>query len=111
MKMHFLVGISKKTICIIHQNGWRITRGMQPEGKMSHLESYCYNESDPGPKALASLNLDERKSFLVCFEARLTFLSSDVYHPVPIKCTPWFTSIIGLFFIVSCVPPLAIISG
>jgi hypothetical protein len=43
------------------------------KGRMSHLESCCYNESDPSPKALTSPNLDERKSFLVCFEALLDF--------------------------------------
>jgi hypothetical protein len=56
---------------IIHWNVCHITRGTQPKRRMSHLESHCYNKSDPGPKALASPNLNERKSFLVSFEALL----------------------------------------
>jgi hypothetical protein len=34
-----------------------------------------------------------------------------VYHSLPMKCTPWFTSIIELSFIVSCAPPRVVISG
>jgi hypothetical protein len=70
-KTHFLIGISKRPLCIIHQNGWSITRDMQPKRRMLHLESHCYNKSDPGPKAIIFPNLDERKSFLICFETLL----------------------------------------
>jgi hypothetical protein len=44
----------------------------ETEKRMSHLESRCYNESGLGPKALASPNLDERKSFLICFNSLVT---------------------------------------
>jgi hypothetical protein len=92
MKGAFLVGISKRPLCIIHQNGWRITRGMQPKRRMSPLEPHCYNESDLGPKALASPNLDERKSFLVCFKSLVDLVL--VYCLLPTKYTPWCTSTI-----------------
>jgi hypothetical protein len=64
---------------IIHQNRWRITQGTQPERRISHLESRRYNKSDPGPKALASLKLDERKSFLICLKALLNFPKHRLY--------------------------------
>jgi hypothetical protein len=34
-----------------------------------------------------------------------------VYRSLPTKCTPWFTSIVELFFIISCAPPPIVISG
>jgi hypothetical protein len=48
---------------------------------MTHLESRCYNKSDYGHKALASPNLDEHKSFLVCFKSLLD-LSKHCLHIV-----------------------------
>jgi hypothetical protein len=36
----------------------------------------------------------------------MNFLSSVVYHLVSTKCTPWFTSIIELSFIVFLCSPL-----
>jgi hypothetical protein len=71
-KAHFLVRISKRPMYTICWNGWHITRGTQPERRLSHLESHCYNKLDPGPKTPASLNLDEHKSFLVCSKPYLT---------------------------------------
>jgi hypothetical protein len=46
---------------------------------MSHLESRCYNKSNLGPKAIVSPNLDESKSFLVCFEALLDLPKHCLY--------------------------------
>jgi hypothetical protein len=37
------------------------------------------NMSDPGPMALASPNLDERKAFLVCFKTLLDFPKHCLY--------------------------------
>jgi hypothetical protein len=73
----------------IRWNGWHITRGTQPERRLSHLESHCYNKLDPGPKTPASPNLDERKSFLVCSKPYLTspsivYISSTPYSLVRI---------------------------
>jgi hypothetical protein len=56
-KAHFLVGISKKLVCNIHQNGWHITRGTQSERRVLCLESLYYNKSHPSPKLSASLRL------------------------------------------------------
>jgi hypothetical protein len=72
-KVCYLVAISKRPLCIIRQNGCRIIRGAQPERRMLHLEPHCYNKSGPCPKALASPNLDECKSFRVCFKSLLDF--------------------------------------
>jgi hypothetical protein len=44
-------------MCNIHRNGWRITRGMQPEWSLLCLESCGYNKSHPSPKLIASLRL------------------------------------------------------
>jgi hypothetical protein len=74
-KEHFLIGISKRPLCITRRNGWHITQGTEPERTMLRLESCCYNMSRSGPKITASLKLDEHKSFLVCFKPPLDFSS------------------------------------
>jgi hypothetical protein len=86
------MGIGKRPMCIIRRNGWCITRGTQSKRRMSHMESRYYNESDPGPKALASPNLDERKSFLACSKSLVDLVL--VYRSLPTKYTPWCTSTI-----------------
>jgi hypothetical protein len=68
--------LAKRSHLHLLPNGWRISRGTQPERRMLCLESYCYNKSDSGPKSTASLRLDSRKSFLVCSDPCSTFLSS-----------------------------------
>jgi hypothetical protein len=70
-------------MCNIHRNEWRITRGMQPERRVLHLESRCYNESHPGPKLTTSLS-----RFLVCFKSLLDLVLA--FGSLPNKCTPWF---------------------
>jgi hypothetical protein len=74
-KEHFLIGISKRPLCITRRNGWRITRGTQPKRRMLHLESCCYSKSHSGLKFTSSLKLDDHKSFLVCFKLPLDFSS------------------------------------
>jgi hypothetical protein len=74
-KVHFLVRVSKRLMYIIRRNGWRITRGTQPERRMLHLESRCYNKSDPGPKALASQTLMSVSLSSFVSKPCLTFLS------------------------------------
>jgi hypothetical protein len=79
-------------MCIIHRNRWHITRGTKLERRMSPLESRCYNESNPGPKAFTFPNLDERKSFLICSKSLVDLVL--VYRSLPTKYTPWCTSTI-----------------
>jgi hypothetical protein len=43
-KMHFLIGISKRPMCIIHRNGWCISQDTQLERRVLRLESHCYNK-------------------------------------------------------------------
>jgi hypothetical protein len=73
--VHFLIGISKRPLCIIHQNGWCITRGTQMERKLLCLESRCYNKSHPGPKLMTSLRLMIKSLSLFLSNPCLTFLS------------------------------------
>jgi hypothetical protein len=75
-------------MCIIHRNGLCITRGMQSEREVSHLESRCYNKSDPGPKPIASPNLDECKPLLVSFEPLLYDLLLFAHLLLSTKYTP-----------------------
>jgi hypothetical protein len=78
----------------VHHSSERMapTRGTQPERRMWRLESRYYNESDPGPEALASPNFDERKSFLVCFKSLVDLVL--VYRSLLTKYTRWRTSTI-----------------
>jgi hypothetical protein len=75
-KSHFLSGISKRPLCIIHRNRWRITQGTQPERRVLCLESHCYNKSHPDPKLTASLRLMIECLSLFISNPCLTFLSS-----------------------------------
>jgi hypothetical protein len=70
-------------MCIIHQNGWRITRGTQPERMVLHLESYCYNKLHPSPKLTASLRLLIESLSLFVLDPCLTFLSSACIPSTP----------------------------
>jgi hypothetical protein len=49
----------KRPLCNIHQNGWRITQGTQPERSVLPLESHSYNKSHPSPKAYRFSKIDE----------------------------------------------------
>jgi hypothetical protein len=69
LKVHFLIGISKRPMCIIRWNGWRIIQGMQPKRRVLHLESRSYNKLHPSPKAYCFSKIDYRKPFLICFES------------------------------------------
>jgi hypothetical protein len=75
-KTYFLIGISKRPMCIIRQNGWHITRGMQPKRRVLRLESHCYNKSCPGSTLNTSPRYDDQKPSLVDSDPCLTFLSS-----------------------------------
>jgi hypothetical protein len=55
----------KRLMCNIRRNGWRITRGTQPERRMSRLESRSYNKSHHSPKAYCFSKIDDPKPFLV----------------------------------------------
>jgi hypothetical protein len=64
-KAHFLLRICEK-ITVQHSSEW-----------MTYYSRYATRKKGvaqlgPGPKALASPNLDERKSFLVCFKSLVT---------------------------------------
>jgi hypothetical protein len=65
--------LAKRSHLQLLLNGWRITRGTQPEKRVLCLESYCYDKSNSGPKSTASLRLDEHKHFLVDFKSLLDF--------------------------------------
>jgi hypothetical protein len=82
----------KRTLCIIHRNGWRITQGTQPESRMLHLESRSYNKSHSNPKTYCFSKIVDKKPFLVCFKSLLDFLSSTCMLSTPAKCIPWFAS-------------------
>jgi hypothetical protein len=60
-------------MCIIHQNGWLITQGTQPERRVLRLESHSYNKSHPSPKAYCFSKIVDKKPFLVCFKSLLDF--------------------------------------
>jgi hypothetical protein len=72
---HLLIGISKRPMCIIHRNGWRITQGTQPERRVLNLESRSYNKSYPSPKVYCS-KIDDRTPPMLVLKPCLTFLSS-----------------------------------
>jgi hypothetical protein len=81
-------------MCNIHQNGWCITRGMQPERRVLCLESRSHNKSYPSPKAYCFSKIVGQRLFLVVSKTCLTFLGSVAYRSLSPKCTPWFTPII-----------------
>jgi hypothetical protein len=91
--------LAKRLLCDIRRNGWRITRGTQPERKILCLESHCYKLC-PGPTLSTSLRLDEHKLFCVVPNPYLNFLcitcilfiSIQVYSFVPVyprAISPW----------------------
>jgi hypothetical protein len=106
--------LAKRSHIQLRSNGWHITRGTQPERRVLCLESCCYNKSDPGPKPIASPNLDEHKPLLVCFESLLCDLLLLVYLPLSTKNTP--RALLGIDPIIvvspvpSCIPPSAVIA-
>jgi hypothetical protein len=55
----------KRLLCNIRQNGWCITRGMQPERRVLPLKSRNYNKLYPSPKAYCFSETDDQKSFPV----------------------------------------------
>jgi hypothetical protein len=67
---------TKRPMCNIRQNGWRITQGTQPERRMWNLESHSYNKSHPSAKAYCFSKTDEVKPFLVVSDPCLTFIST-----------------------------------
>jgi hypothetical protein len=85
---------AKWPMCNIRQNGWRMTRGMQPERRVLPLESRSYNRSHPSPKAYCFSKAGDRKPFSSCWLLAWLPLIVLTYHSLPIKCAPWFTSII-----------------
>jgi hypothetical protein len=66
----------KRHMCNVHQNGWRITRGTQPERKLLPLESHSYNKSHPSLRAYCFSKIDDQRHILVCIIFYLTFLNS-----------------------------------
>jgi hypothetical protein len=68
--------VTKRPLCNIHQNRWRITRGMQLESRMLHLESRSYNKSYSSPKAYCFLRIVDKKPSLVVLSHCLTPLNS-----------------------------------
>jgi hypothetical protein len=85
-------------MCIIHRNGWHITRVMQPKRRMSHLEPHSYNKSHPSPKAYCFSKSVDKKPLLVS-SPYLASLNSACISFTPIKCAPWFESIIEPFLL------------
>jgi hypothetical protein len=83
----------KRTMCIIHRNGWYITWGTQPERRMSHLEPRSYNKSHPTPKAYCFSKSVDKKPLLVLSPC-LASLNSACISFTSTKCAPWFESII-----------------
>jgi hypothetical protein len=80
-------------MCIIHQNGWHITRVTQPKRRMPHLEPHSYNKSHPSPKAYCfSKSVDKKPLLVSC--PYVASLNSACISFTPIKCAPWFESII-----------------
>jgi hypothetical protein len=95
MESAFLLRNCKKgPMCNIHRNGWRITRGTQPERSVLPLESRSYNKSYPSPKAYCFSEIDDRKSFLIVRILAWLSLIELAHRSLPTKCAPWFTSII-----------------
>jgi hypothetical protein len=68
--------LRKRPMCNIHQNGWRITWGTQPERMVLRLKSRSYDKSHPSPKAYCFSNIVDKKYFLVVSNPCLTFLDS-----------------------------------
>jgi hypothetical protein len=75
-KAHLILRVAKGPLCNIHQNGWRITRGTQPESRMLHLESRSYHKSYSSPKAYCFLRIVDKKPSLVVSSRCLTPLNS-----------------------------------
>jgi hypothetical protein len=65
----------KGPMCIIRQNGWRITQDTQLERRVLCLESHCYNKLHPDPKLSTSLRLMIESLTLFVSNPCLTFLS------------------------------------
>jgi hypothetical protein len=86
--VHILIESSKRLMCIIRQNGWRITRGTQPERRVLRLESHCYNESHLGPKLMTSLRLMTESLSLFVSNPCLTFLNSSCLSFTPNQVYP-----------------------
>jgi hypothetical protein len=82
-KVHFLIKLAKRIMCNIHHNGWRITRGMEPERRVLRLESHSYNKSHLSTKAYCFSKIIDKKPFLVCFEALLDFPKQCRISPSP----------------------------
>jgi hypothetical protein len=86
--MHFLIGIGKRPLCIIHRNRWHITWGTQPKRSVLCLESGCYDKSHPGPKLTASLRLMIKRLSSFVSNSCLTFLNSICLSFTPNKVYP-----------------------
>jgi hypothetical protein len=104
-KVHLNIRSSKRPMCIIHWDGWRITRGTQLEGRVLHLESRCYNKSHLGPKLTTLLRLIIKSLSLFVSNPCLTFLSSacisftpnQVYSLVPSIIKPYHCAFVSTF--------------
>jgi hypothetical protein len=110
-KVHFLIKLAKESCVTFIRTDGVLLEVWNRKGECCAWSLIATTSRILALKLTASLRLLIRSPSLFVSRPCLTFLSSAVYHPVPTKCTPWFTSIIELFCIVSCAPPPVVILG
>jgi hypothetical protein len=109
-KVHFLIGLARGPCTTFVRTDGVLLEVRNRKGECCTWSLVATTSRILALKFTASLRLLIRSPSLFVSRPYLNFLSSVVYHPVSTKCTPWFTSIIKLSFIVSCAPPPIVIS-
>jgi hypothetical protein len=87
-KVYFLIRISKRPLCIIHRNGWRITRGTQPKEECCTWSLVATTNRILALKLTASLRLMIGSLSSFVSNPCLTFLISTCISFTPNQVYP-----------------------